>query len=396
MTYTWIQWIQDLVVEGEQMIPKIGPKSLGIELASKYVQKTQGPGLDGTVHRSWNYESGLVLKGIERVSETLEHGRYFEYLRHMVNRVVTPDGHILGYLPEDYNLDQLNEGKLLFGLLRKTGDKRYRTAIDRLVTQIQGQPRTKSGGFWHKKIYPFQIWLDGAYMSSPFLAQYAKEFDQPGWMDDVVGQILRLEERTRDVRTGLLYHAWDETREERWADPKTGCSPHFWGRAMGWFTMAITDVLDFLPLNHPKRASLMEIFQRLINALTGVQDPRSGLWCQVLDYPPANGNYVESSCSAMFIYAIAKGVRKGYLAPRFAHHAKTAYEGLLLHRIERDNNGAIHLTHCNAVAGLGNTPYRDGSYEYYVQEKVTTDDAKALGALMLACVELSRLDEVTE
>ena len=378
------------------MISQIGPKSLGIELVRQYVQKTQGPGLDGTVHKSWNYESGIVLKGIECVSELTEHGQYFEYLRNVVNRVVTPDGTILGYSPEDYNLDHINEGKLLFGLLRKTGDERYRKAIDLLVTQMQRQPRTKSGGFWHKKIYPFQIWLDGVYMSSPFLAEYAKEFDQPVWMDDVVGQILLLEEHTRDARTGLLYHAWDETGEEQWADPKTGCSPHFWGRAVGWFTMAITDVLDFLPLNHPKRVSLIDVFQRLINALIEVQDPYSGLWCQVLDYPLSNGNYFESSCSVMFIYSIAKGVRKGYLAPRFARHAQTAYKRLLLHRIDRDNKGAIHLTHCNAVAGLGNTPYRDGSYEYYVQEKMTTDDAKALGALMLACVELSRLDAAAE
>ncbi|XEC93781.1 glycoside hydrolase family 105 protein [Paenibacillus tarimensis] len=338
--------------------------------------------------RCWNYENGCILTALEHLGNKTGDQRYFQYIKTNMDLFVQPDGNIETYRLEDYNVDQINQGKALFLLYEKTGEDKYRKALELLVTQMKGHPRTTEGGLWHKKIYPYQMWLDGVYMTSPFLARYAQRFDAPEWFDDVTEEILLMERHARDPETGLLYHGWDESREQRWADNITGCSPHFWCRALGWYVMAIVDVLDELPRDHPKRGLVIGIFYRLAEAIIRVQDPETGLWYQVLDQGGREGNYLEASGSSMFVYALAKGVRNGYLGGASLSAAKKGFDGLLNRCVEQDPDGSLHLNYICSVAGLGGSPYRDGSYSYYVGEPVRRDDPKGFGPFIMACVEM--------
>jgi len=336
----------------------------------------------------WHYEHGLVIKAIAEVGEATGNRRYEQFVQAWVDHFVTEDGNIRTYRIEEFNLDQINPGKLLFRCRQSGGKDRYTRAIDLLYDQLQNQPRTQSGGFWHKQIYPFQMWLDGIYMAGPFCAEYARTFAVPEVLDEVTYQIMLIEQHARDPRTGLLYHAWDESRQQRWANPETGCSPHFWGRAMGWFVMALVDVLDLMPAGHRDTPALLAILDRAAKALGHVQDPSSGLWYQVLDLPERPGNYLESSVSAMLVYAFARAVRHGYLPAEYLTLAHRAYRGLLENRIKIDSRGLLNLEGTCGVAGLGGKPYRDGSFEYYVKEKTITNDFKGAGPFILAALEM--------
>jgi unsaturated rhamnogalacturonyl hydrolase len=237
------------------------------------------------------------------------------------------------------------------------------------------------------------MWLDGLYMASPFLAEFAKTFNEPALFDDVANQIILMEKHARDEKTGLLYHGWDESRQQRWANPETGQSPNFWGRAMGWYAMALVDVLDFLPADHPKRPEVIAILQRLAMAITNFQDAKTGLWYQVLDKGGKEENYLESSASCMFVYALAKAVKKGYIDSNFLNVAKKGYEGILKNFIEVDKDGLVQIHQACSVAGLGGDPYRDGSYEYYIGEKIRINDPKAVGPFILASLELESIEK---
>ena len=342
----------------------------------------------------WSYEPGVVLKGIEQIWLDTGDKKYLEYIKRYVEQFVQPDGDIRTYKFQEYNLDQINSGKLLFRLYHETGDKRYQHALDLLMKQLKTQPRTREGGFWHKKIYPYQMWLDGIYMATPFYVQYANTFNQPGGFDDAAHQILLIERHTRDSRTGLYYHAWDESKMQKWAHPQTGCSPHFWGRAMGWYAMALVDVLDFLPASHRARDRIVTILERMIHALVQYQDKGSGLWYQVLDRGGYEGNYTEASASCMFVYALAKGIRNGYLVPKYLEAAQSGFAGILEHQVEVDENGQLNLTKICAVAGLGGEGQRNGSYEYYISEPIVTNDQKGIGAFLLASIEIERLSKL--
>jgi len=350
--------------------------------------------------RRWHYEPGVVLLGLYRVWQKTGSPAYWDYIKRNIDEFVTPEGGIRTYRLEDYNLDQINEGKLLFVLYETTGDERYKKAAYLLRSQLASHPRTRAGGFWHKLIYPHQMWLDGVYMASPFYAEFGRRFDEPQAYDDVARQIVLAGRKTRDPRTGLFYHAWDESRSQPWADPETGCSPHFWGRAMGWYTMAILDVLDHFPVEHPDRDGLLAIFRDLAAGIRSVQDKSSSLWYQVLDRVGQDGNYAEASASCMFVYALAKGVRKGYLAPAALAGALAAarggYEGILSRFVTVDDSGLVRLDGTCAVAGLGGKPYRDGSYAYYVSEKVVANEHKGVGAFLLASVEMERVEQSSE
>jgi unsaturated rhamnogalacturonyl hydrolase len=340
----------------------------------------------------WHYEHGLALLALGQVGQRMNDPQYFDYVKGTIDPFIDPQGNIRTYRIEEYNLDQINAGKILFPLYKTTGDERYRQALCLLREQLRDQPRTGEGGFWHKKIYPYQMWLDGIYMASPFYAEFAKTFAEPAAFDDVANQILLMEKHAHDPKTGLLYHAWDESKQQRWANPTTGCSPSFWGRAIGWYAMAIVDVLDYMPDDHPRRTAILAILDRMIGALANFQDRPTGLWYQVLDQGNRAGNYVEASCSCMFIYAIAKGIRKGYLADRFLEAAEQGYRGVLENLIEIDECGEVNLNGICAVGGLGGDPYRDGLYEYYVSEPVVTNDYKGVGAFILASAEMENLD----
>jgi unsaturated rhamnogalacturonyl hydrolase len=261
------------------------------------------------------------------------------------------------------------------------------------MKQLDTQPRTSEGGFWHKKIYPYQMWLDGIYMVAPFYVQYADRFKEPGGFDDAAHQILLIERHTRDPKTGLYYHAWDESKMQKWANPQTGCSPHFWGRAMGWYAMAIADVLDFLPASHRTWDRIVTIFARMIHALMLVQDKNTGLWYQVLDRGGDEGNYTEASASCMFVYALAKGIRKGYLASKCLEAAQSGYAGIIKHFVEVDDHGQVNLMRTCHTAGLGGKQQRDGSYGQYVGEPIVTNDPKGVGAFLLAGVEMERISK---
>lgn len=339
----------------------------------------------------WHYEHALMVKAIAGVGTSTGESRYSDFARAWVDWFVTPDGSIRTYRVDEFNLDQINPGKLLFQVYAQTGDERYRKTIELLRSQLQNQPRTISGGFWHKKIYPYQMWLDGIYMAAPFYAEYALTFNEPAAFDDLTDQIILLEQHTRDPQTGLLYHAWDESKAMPWANPETGCSPHFWGRAMGWYLMALVDVLDFLPVNHKNHAALVAILQNLAASLIRFQDAATGLWYQVVDAADRPDNYRESSVSAMLTYAFAKGVRKGLLKHETVFSAQRAYRGLLENQIKVDSQGLLTLEKTCGAAGLGGNPYRDGSYKYYVNEKIVTNDFKGVGPFVLAALEMETI-----
>jgi len=339
----------------------------------------------------WEYDTGLVLKGVERVALKTNDTAALAYVKRTIDGLVDKSGTIKGYRTDEYNIDQINMGRLLFRLWAEAQGKdkvRYREAIETLRSQMRTHPRTKDGAFWHRKIYPHQMWLDGVYMASPFLAEYAATFHEPALFTDVAKQILLAEEHMRDAKTGLLYHGWDEEHQERWADAKTGRSPQFWGRAMGWYAMAVVDVLDWLPQEHPQRQAVLAVLGRLAAAIARVQDRATGVWWQVLDQPERPGNYRESSASSMFVYALSKAVRSGWLDKAvYSKVASRGYLGLLQEFIAFDANGHLNLKNVCKVAGLGGNPYRDGSYAYYTSTDVVKNDAKGVGAFLLAAVE---------
>ncbi len=339
----------------------------------------------------WDYETGTVLRGFEELYELTGDERYLAYIRRNVDAYLGPDGVIQGYREEDYNLDNINTGKLLFLLYEKTRDERYRKGIEALHGQLLRQPTTTEGGYWHKQRYPYQIWLDGLYMAEPFAARYALAFVPPERQAEAFRHIalqFQLAARyLRDPATGLFYHGWDERRAQIWADSLTGRSPHFWGRAVGWYAMALVDVLDLFPADHPERSSLVGILQNLAEALRQVQDPVTGVWYQILDLPNREGNYLEASASSMFVYALARGARRGYLDPSYREAARRGFRGLLDTFITEEG-GLPSLTRVVSVGGLGGDNNRDGSFAYYLSEPVVSDDPKGVGPFIMAALEL--------
>ena len=348
----------------------------------------------------WEYETGVVLRGIEQVWYRTGDARYFNYIKKNMDRYVTPDGGIRTYKFDEFNIDHVTPGRALLLLAQQTlpGKEKYRKAADLLRKQLQQQPRTKEGGFWHKNRYPYQMWLDGLYMAEPFYAEYSLLYNRSDGpelknFDDIINQFVWMEKHARDERTGLLYHGWDESRQQKWANPQTGKSPNFWSRAMGWYAMALVDVLDYIPPTHPRRGEVIAILQRLMPAVVKYQDPTAGGWFQVTDKMGAKGNYLEASGTGMFVYALAKGVRLGYLPAPMMAYARKGYDGMLKNFISTDERGLIHLEKTVSVSGLGGDPYRDGSYEYYLSEPLRQDDLKGVGPFIMASVEIEIANE---
>jgi unsaturated rhamnogalacturonyl hydrolase len=336
----------------------------------------------------WAYDQGVVLEGIDAIWRRTGNGDYFKYMQKSMDFFVTKDGKIERYKQSDFNIDNVKNGKILLDLYKVTGQKKYFIAATSLWEQLKQHPRTNEGGFWHKKVYPYQMWLDGLYMGQPFYAEYAALVKDEKAFDDIANQFVWMEKHARDAKTGLLYHGWDESKAEAWANKTTGQSPNFWARAMGWYGMAMVDVLDNFPSNHPRRKEILAILIRFAQAVQKVQDPQTGLWFDVLDKPNAKGNYVEASASSMFVYTFAKGVRNGWLPVSYFSVADKGYSGIKKHFIEQRGEGQVNLKGTVEVSGLGGKPYRDGSYEYYVSEKVITNDPKGVGAFLLAANEM--------
>lgn len=347
--------------------------------------------IDFSTRLKWDYCNGLELQAIYKVWEKTNDKKYFDYVKSYTDTIIDVNGDITGYKVDDYNIDKLNSGKMLFALYEQTKEEKLRKTIDLLRAQMKTHPRTNEGGFWHKKIYPNQMWLDGIYMASPFLAEYAQKFNEPALYDEVAFQVITMAKRSYDPKTGLYYHGWDESRQQRWADPQTGLSPNFWSRSMGWYMMAMVDVLEFLPVNHPKRPEIIKILTDLSVSLDNYRDPKTGMWYQVTDKINEKGNYLESSGSAMFIYAWVKGGQNGYLPKSFLKKGKTAYAQFVKRFIKNNTDGTISLTDVCSVAGLGGSPkYRDGSFAYYISEKVRDNDPKAVAPFIMVSVLLNK------
>jgi unsaturated rhamnogalacturonyl hydrolase len=348
--------------------------------------------LDFSSRPRWAYCQGLVCKAMLDLWEYTGERTYFDYALSYADTMITEDGVIRTYDASSYNIDNINAGKILYTLYRETGEEKYKKAIDTLRGQMRTHPRTSEGGFWHKLRYPHQMWLDGIYMGSPFLAQYALEFNEPALFDDVVNQIRTMAAHSYDPATGLFYHGWDESREQQWANKETGQSPNFWGRSLGWFAMALVDVLNYLPEDHQGRSEVLDVIDLVAKGIAKYQDEESGVWYQVIDQGGREGNYLEATASCMFVYFLYKAVRKGYIDESFLSVADKGYEGILKNFIREDPDGTISLTSCCSVAGLGGSPrYRDGSFEYYISEPVRDNDPKGTGPFIMASIEREKL-----
>lgn len=343
----------------------------------------------------WNYVDGCMIKAVLDIHAATGEERYLRFADDFIDYYVQEDGALLGHVLEEYNNDQINEGKTLFPLRRLTGKEKYRKAMDILYRQIQGQPRTKAGNFWHKNIYPNQVWLDGLYMTLPFYAEYEREFNGGRNFPDILRQFANVHALMRDPATGLLYHAYDETRTCSWADGETGCSPHFWTRSLGWYAMALVDTLDILRGTDAEADAPGENLRSLAEALTRVADPATGLFRQVTDMGDREGNYLETSGSCAIAYAFMKGARLGILPSGFFDGGKRIFESVVAEKLTVDGD-AFTLRDICLVAGLGYYPgrgwykKRDGSYEYYISEPRVDNDAKGVAPLLFAHAELLR------
>ena len=337
----------------------------------------------------WSYDVALLARAYYDLFQVTHDSVHLEVFTRYMDFFVT-DTSVWNYTPGEYSLDRIQPARNLFFMAEISKEPRWEKAIQMFARQLKDQPRNAEGGFWHKKSYPNQMWLDGIYMACPFMAQYAQKYNKPEWYDEAVKQITLIYKHTRDSTSGLLYHAWDQSLTQKWADPKTGHSPNFWSRATGWYMMALVDVLDYLPQDHPGRPEVIRILQDLSAALLRVQDPELKLWYQVLDQGGKKMNYREASGSAMIIYTYAKGARLGYLKPKYRDIAGQAFNSLTknLTKVNPWTND-LEMFYICASCGLGGDPYRDGSYEYYVNEKIKVNDPKGTAPYMLAAIELN-------
>ncbi len=345
---------------------------------------------DGVKKPKWDYTQALVAKAMLQAFQETKDDHYLKYVQQFAEYFIAPDGTIKTYKKGDFNIDRVNGGSFLYALNDIQPEKRWERAQDRLFDQLADQPRTKEGGFWHKKIYPHQMWLDGIYMAEPFYVRYAVEHNMDKGVQDVINQFRIIDSHTYDKRSGLNYHAWDEAREQKWANPETGCSPNFWSRSMGWYLMAMVDVLDYMPEGEG-RQMILKMLNRSAKNLLKYQDKKSHMWYQLTALKKQEGNYLEATSSAIFCYVFAKGANKGYLPKKYKKEAQKIFDGMVDNVFRFNDDRTISLTNCCAVAGLGGSPrYRDGSVEYYLSEPIIADDPKGVGPIIMAALELAK------
>jgi len=340
---------------------------------------------------SWDYIDGCMIMAILEYFNCTGNEKYLKFADTYEDYRVHEDGSIDGFELEKQNLDDVNGGKNFFVLYRLTGKEKYRKALDTVYELLKAQPRTKEGNFWHKKIYPNQVWLDGLYMAQPFYMEYETKFNQKKNYDDIFHQFFNVAELLRDKKTGLYYHAYDSSREMFWCNKETGLSKHFWLRALGWYSMALLDTLYQCDRTgyEEKYEKLKDIFIDLMEAMVRFQD-KSGMWYQVVDMGGREKNYLETSGSAIMAYCMLKGTRLGILPEKYRENGKKAFQGICDNYLVTDT-GKMSLGGICLVAGLGGANKRDGSYDYYMSEPVVQDDAKGVGPFLLAYSELRRL-----
>lgn len=344
---------------------------------------------DGAEKPKWEYTPTLMARAFVELYDLTGDTAYLNHAQRFADQFIGADGTILTYKKSLYNMDRIQGGNFLILLNEIHPQPQYVTAIETLRDQLREQPRTEEGGFWHKQVYEHQMWLDGLFTGTTFYARYAAWKPEPEAWSDIARQFIIVDKHTRKAN-GLNYHGWDESKQMGWSDPVTGCSNETWGRAEGWYVMALTDVLELMPEDQPERKELVAILNRVMEALLTVQDPETHLWYQVPDKGDQEGNYLESTCGAMYCYAMAKGARIGVLDKAYRDRAMQVLEGLKAHKIVTNEDGTLSLIDCCAVAGLGGNPYRDGTYAYYIHERIRKDDPKGVAPLILACIELSK------
>lgn len=373
------------------------PKGIAQKVVASEMARCPDPAqLDGMQGKlKWNYTTGLELLSMLDVYEKTGDKAILDYVDSWYDAIVAEDGTVkANYKRSNHNLDHICPARTLLKLHDITGREKYRKAIDFIAMQLREQPRTSEGGFWHKQVYPHQMWLDGLYMAEPFYAEHTTRYEAPekraAAYEDICKQFLIIGAHTFDHRTELFRHAWDESRSMFWADRKTGQSAHAWGRALGWYCMALVDVLPFIPEETPGRIELSDLLRDIMEKVSKYADPKTGMWYQVIDSPGKEGNWLESTCSAMFTYTYLKGVRTGELDASWSDYALKCYKNLVKTFVGKDRDGLLELRDCCAVAGLGGKENRSGTYEYYIGEKKTTNDPKGLGPLVWAALEAER------
>ena len=335
----------------------------------------------------WNYIDGCMITALMEIGAIKGERRYLDFAESFIDYYVAEDGSILGYDKAKYNLDDVNEGRVLFELYEMTGKEKYRLAIDKQMEHLREQPRTSTGNFWHKLIYPNQIWLDGVYMAQVFSVKYAKNFGG-GDFSDALMQIKNVRRYMYDESAGLYYHGLDCSRTAFWSDPDTGLSANFWLRSIGWFAVAMADIIEIA--DGQTRAEIAEILSELMHGIAKYRDPDSGMYYQVVNMPHREGNYLETSGSSMIAYAMMKGARLGVLDDSFRELGKATFDGICHRYLGFDENGTLNLGGICLVAGLGpeNNRRRDGSYEYYISEPIVENDAKGVAPFVLCYTEV--------
>lgn len=370
-----------------------GKSPLSMEMVRSEMSRCpQASFLEGNQGKAkWDYTTGLELQAFLDVAERYCDKAVFDYAEQWYDWMVQDDGSITKYKVSEYSVDRVCPARTLFALYDKTGKEKYRKAIDLVHSQFAGHPKTSEGALWHKAIYPHQIWLDGLYMAMPFLAEYAsrylQESEKAGVYAEITNEFNVAARHTFDPVTGLYRHAWDESRSMFWCNPETGQSDHCWCRALGWMCMAVVETMPLVPDGTPGKKDVIETFCGIIDALPRYADPVTGMWFQVMDRPGAEGNYVEASGSAMFVYAMLKGIRLGYLDASLKGYALKCYDKLIGTFVRVDDGGLVNMDKICSVGGLGGKNMRRGDYAYYLSEKIVSNDPKGVGPLIWAALE---------
>lgn len=342
---------------------------------------------------AWNYIDGCMMTSLYTIYRLTGNRKYLDFIDNFVDYYVFDDGTIRGYEMSTYNVDNVNEGRVLFDLYRETGKPKYKRAINLLYSQLQSQPRTEGGNFWHKKIYPNQVWLDGLYMAQVFYTRYETTYNRGRNYGDIVKQFRNVWLNMYDNDKKLYYHGWDTSKQAFWADPETGLSKSFWLRSIGWYTVGLVDAISYFDLSRPNlKTELITIFRKTIEGLEQYIDPEKHMFWQVVDQMGREGNYVETSGSAMIAYAMMKGARLGFVDRRFAAVGEKIFNGICREYLT-ETDGELNLGGICLMAGLGpeNNPARDGTYEYYISEPVVENDAKGTGPFVMAYTEIKML-----
>lgn len=330
----------------------------------------------------FHYHQGVFLSGVYQTYLITEEEKYFQYVKDWVDSVMDEEGNFYEF--DKRQLDDIQPGILLFPLLERTGEEKYRRALNTLLDIVWDFPKNEDGGFWHKEYHPGQMWLDGLYMAGPISAEYACRFNRPEFLDLAAKQALLMQERTKDEKTGLWYHAWDYLKKAGWADLDTGLSPEFWGRSIGWVPVAVLDELDFMEVSHPDYKALCELVRELLTAVCRYQS-EEGRWYQVVNKGGQEGNWLENSCSCLFTAAICKAVRKGIIDEKYLENAKRGYEGVI-HSLTWDAEDLLIGAVC---VGTG-----VGDYEHYCNRPVSVNDLHGVGAFLLMCTQVQRSFEI--